>query len=238
MEYLPSMSDILANWFLSPGNFFSTAEKKHEAREMKSKLRSSNLTNLAGRIWGNITGKRTFSDEEKRQTDSVRPSSVCHKLTWRDWRTHNIINDLHVSEERSFLVFAIEKPTILTWEEHVQSTWEERVQSTDFRVTGHWWLMSCGQVWTLVGLPKTYQRRTKKKKIVMKIWRYLEGTCRLPADQKIQAWILKDPWLQVTRIRRSHYLQVFPRVCLQVTFVDPHPCPALLSSIYGTIVLL
>ncbi len=39
--------------------------------------------------------------------------------------------------------------------------------------------------------------------------------------------ILKDPLLWVNRIRRSHYLQVFPWVYLQVTFVDPHTCPAL-----------
>ena len=49
---------------------------------------------------------------------------------------------------------------------------------------------------------------------------------RLPTIKKIEAWILKDPWLQVNRIRGSHYLQVFPRVYPQVTLMDPHPCPA------------
>jgi len=47
-----------------------------------------------------------------------------------------------------------------------------------------------------------------------------------PLLKKIEAWILKDLWLQVNQIRGSHYLQVFPRVYPQVTLMDPHPCPA------------
>jgi len=59
------------------------------------------------------------------------------------------------------------------------------------------------------------------------------GTCRLPTIKKIEAWILKDLWLQVNRIHGSHYLQVFPWVYPQVTLMDPHPCPALGVTTYA-----
>jgi len=63
------------------------------------------------------------------------------------------------------------------------------------------------------------------------IQRYLQDTCRLLTTEKFQTWILKDLWPQVNRICRSHYLQVFPRVYLQVTFVDLDPCPALIINL-------
>jgi len=57
----------------------------------------------------------------------------------------------------------------------------------------------------------------KKKK-----WTENKGNCRLLTSGKIQAWILKDPGLQVNQIRRLDYLQV--------TFMDPHPCSTLSGS--------
>ncbi len=60
-----------------------------------------------------------------------------------------------------------------------------------------------------------------------KIRKIIEVPAGLPTGRKIHTRISKDLWLQVNWIRGSCYLQVFPRVYLQVTFVDPHPCPAL-----------
>ena len=55
----------------------------------------------------------------------------------------------------------------------------------------------------------------------------IRGTCRLPTSRKIQPWILRDPYWWVNQTCRSCYLQVFPWVYPQVTFVDPHLCSAL-----------
>ncbi len=60
-----------------------------------------------------------------------------------------------------------------------------------------------------------------------KIRKIIEVPAGLPTGRKIHTRISKDPWLQVNWIRGSCYLQVFPWVYLQVTFVDLHPCPAL-----------
>ena len=60
-----------------------------------------------------------------------------------------------------------------------------------------------------------------------KIRKIIEVPVGLPTGRKIHTQISKDPWLQVNWICGSCYLQVFPWVYLQVTFVDPHPCPAL-----------
>jgi hypothetical protein len=52
----------------------------------------------------------------------------------------------------------------------------------------------------------------------------------IPADADIHTWTRSDPWSRVIRIRGSLYPQVFPRVYLRVTCVDPHPCSALVEA--------
>jgi hypothetical protein len=51
-----------------------------------------------------------------------------------------------------------------------------------------------------------------------------------PADAESHTWIRANPWSRVTRIRGSLDPQVFPRVYLRVTCVDPHPCSALMTQ--------